>query len=331
MTNLKDNAAAPPRTTIRIPTASGDELEAWLYLPEGDGPHPAVVMAHGIGGIKAGGLAPFAERFREEGFVAIAFDYRNFGGSGGKPREVLSVPRQRADYSTVIGWAVEQRYIDPRQIIAWGTSFAGMHIVELAVSDTRLAAAIAQSPLTDGLAAAMMSTLKNGSRIFALALLDRFGSLFGRQPIYIPGHGMPGDLSIGATPDGPFGEKLMTPKDGTIWHDRVAARSLLSFSWRRPVRRAAFVRIPFLLVVPEADAIAPVPAALEVARRAPGAELFRSGGGHYDVYEGGASFTDVLRTEVDFLHRHAKTAAQKASRDSKVRCSGSAFARNACC
>jgi dienelactone hydrolase len=105
-------------------------------------PTPAVVMAHGIGGIKAGGLAPFAERFREEGFAAIAFDYRNFGGSGGQPREVLSVPRQRADYSTVIGWAGKQPYIDTHQIIAWGTSFAGMHIVELAVSDTRLAAAV---------------------------------------------------------------------------------------------------------------------------------------------------------------------------------------------
>ena len=196
-------------------------------------------------------------------------------------------------------------------MLAWGTSFAGMHIVELAISDTRLAAAVAQAPLTDGLAAAMMSPLKNGSRLFGLALLDRVGSLFGRQPIYIPGHGRPGDLSIGATPDGPFGEKLMTPKDGTRWHDRVAARSLLSFSWRRPVRRAASVRVPFLLVVPEADAIAPVPAALEVARRAPGAELFRSGGGHYDVYEGGASFTDVLRTEIDFLHRHAKVATRK--------------------
>jgi len=105
----------------------------------------------------------------------------------------------------------------------------------------------------------------------------------------------------------------MTPKDGTLWHDRVAARSLLSFFWRRPVRRAASVRVPFPLVVPEADTIAPVPAALEVARRAPEAELFRSSGGHYDVYEGGASFSDVLRTEVNFLHRHAKTAAQKAS------------------
>jgi uncharacterized protein len=306
------NNSSAKRITVKIPTASGDAIEAWVYLPEGSGPHPAVLMAHGIGGIKAGGLSPFAERFREEGFAAIAFDYRNFGGSGGQPREALSVPRQRADYSTVIGWAVEQPYIDARQIIAWGTSFAGMHVLELAVSDTRLAAAVAQAPLTDGLAAAMMSPLKNGIRLFGLALLDRLGSLFGRQPIYIPGHGRPGELSIGATPDGPFGEKLMTPKDGTLWHDRVAARSLLSFSWR-PVRRAASVRVPFLLVVPEADSIAPVPAALEVARTAPGAELFRSVGGHYDVYEGGAGFAEVLRTEVDFLHRHAKTAAQNVS------------------
>ena len=307
------NNSSAKRITVRIPTSSGDAIEAWVYRPEGSGPHPAVVMAHGIGGIKAGGLAPFAERFRKEGFAAIAFDYRNFGGSAGQPREVLSVPRQRADYSTVIGWAVEQPYIDPRQIIVWGTSFAGMHVLELAVSDNRLAAAVAQAPLTDGLAAAMMSKPKNGTQLFGLALLDRVGSLFGRQPIYIPGHGRPGDLSIGATPDGPFGEKLMTPKDGTPWHDRVAARSLLSFSWRRPVRRATSVRVPLLLVVPEADSIAPVPAALEVARKAPGAELFRSAGGHYDVYEGGASFADVLRTEVDFLHRHVKTAAQKLS------------------
>ena len=108
MTMTIPNNSSAKRVTVQIPTSSGDAIEAWVYLPEGSGLHPAVVMAHGIGGIKAGGLAPFAERFREEGFAAIAFDYRNFGGSGGQPREVLSVPRQRADYSTVIGWAVEQ-------------------------------------------------------------------------------------------------------------------------------------------------------------------------------------------------------------------------------
>jgi hypothetical protein len=210
MTNATDSS--PKRMTVQIPTASSDAIEAWVHLPEGRGPHPAVVMAHGIGGIKAGGLSLFAERFRQEGFAAIAFDYRNFGGSGGQPREVLSVPRQRADYSTVIGWAAEQPFIDPRQIIVSGPSFAGMHVVELAVSDTRVLAAVAQAPLTDGLAA-MMAPLGNGIRLFGLALLDRLGFLFGRQPIYIPGHGRPGDLSIGATPDGPFGEKLASSEE----------------------------------------------------------------------------------------------------------------------
>jgi hypothetical protein len=46
------DTAAAARTTVRIPTASGDEIEAWVYRPEGDGPHPAVVMAHGFAGIK---------------------------------------------------------------------------------------------------------------------------------------------------------------------------------------------------------------------------------------------------------------------------------------
>src|SRR5712675_517974 len=158
------------RTTVRIPTASGDDIEAWLYLPEGPGPHPAVVMAHGIGAIKAGGLAPFAERFRQEGFAAVVFDYRQWGGSAGQPREVLSFPRQREDYSTVIGWAAAQPGIDARRIFAWGTSFAGMYIVELAASDARLAGAIAQSPLVDGLAAAMMVPPARSLRLLALAV-----------------------------------------------------------------------------------------------------------------------------------------------------------------
>src|SRR5258708_2294845 len=136
----------PARTTVRIPTASGDELEAWLYLPEGPGPHPAVVMAHGIGAIKAGGLAPFAERFRREGFAAVVFDYRHWGGSDGQPREVLSFPRQREDYRTVIGWATAHPDIDARRVFAGGTSFSGMYIVALPAADSRPAGAIGQPP-----------------------------------------------------------------------------------------------------------------------------------------------------------------------------------------
>ena len=37
-------------------------------------------------------------------------------------------------------------------------------------------------------------------------------------------------------------------------------------------------------------------------------EVHRSHGGHYDVYQGGESFNDVIQVELEFLHRHAKKA-----------------------
>jgi dienelactone hydrolase len=71
------------RTTVGIPTPSGFDIEAWFYQPEGQGPFPAVVMGHGLGAVKVGGLASFAERFCREGFAAVVIDYRQWGGSRG--------------------------------------------------------------------------------------------------------------------------------------------------------------------------------------------------------------------------------------------------------
>jgi pimeloyl-ACP methyl ester carboxylesterase len=78
----------------------------------------------------------------------------------------------------------------------------------------------------------------------------------------------------------------MTPRDGTEWHNRVAARSLLSFSWRRPVRQASRIRCPILLIVAEHDTMAPTGPAVHVAETAPRGQLYRSRGGHYDVLSG---------------------------------------------
>jgi hypothetical protein len=75
------------RTTVRIPTPSGERIEAGYYQPDGVGPFLAVVMGHGMGAVKAGGLQPFAERFSREGFAVVAIDYRQWGGSTGQPRD----------------------------------------------------------------------------------------------------------------------------------------------------------------------------------------------------------------------------------------------------
>jgi hypothetical protein len=59
------------------------------------------------------------------------------------------------------------------------------------------------------------------------------------------------------------------------------------------------------MIVAETDTIAPIGPALRVADRAPKSQLYRSRGGHYGAYKGGEDHDNVVRVEVEFLHRHA--------------------------
>jgi uncharacterized protein len=292
------------RSHIRIPARHGEEIDAWLYLPDGPGPHPVVVMAHGIGGVKAAGLAPFAEWFADGGFAALVFDYRHWGDSTGEPRQLLSIRRQLADYRTAIAWARLHDQLDSTRIFVWGTSFAGMHIVELAATEG-LAGAIAQCPLVDGLAGVAKIPLSRGLRLTAHTLVDLFGSVAGRAPHYLQVSVPPGHFGLIATEDAMAGHARLNPSDGS-WPNDITARSVLDVTMHRPVRRAHRAHCPLLMVVAERDTMAPTGPALRVAARAPRGELYRSRGGHYDVYAGGLDHQNVLRVELEFLRRHAR-------------------------
>jgi uncharacterized protein len=296
------------RQELRIPTKWGDELDAWLYLPDGARPHPTVVMAHGIGGVKAAGLAPFAEYFAAHGFAAVVFDYRHWGRSTGMPRELLSVKKELADYRTALAWARAHPAVDEDRVFVWGTSFAGMHIVELAASEPYLAGAIAQCPLVDGLAGVTNINLTRASRLTVDAVADLIGSKFGLAPRYLPVSVAAGELGIIATDDALVGLTRLSPTDEP-WPNRITARSILDITTHRPVRRARRARCPLLMVVAEKDTMAPIRPAIQVAARAPLGELYRSRGGHYDVYAGGLDHANVLHVELGFLQRHARTAA----------------------
>jgi uncharacterized protein len=63
---------------VRIPAEGGIELAAWLFLPEGDGLHPAITMAHGFAGTKEHGLERFARAFAAAGLVVLLHDHRKF-------------------------------------------------------------------------------------------------------------------------------------------------------------------------------------------------------------------------------------------------------------
>ena len=125
--------------------SDGERCAAWLYLPAEEGPHPAVVMAHGFAGTREARLWAYPERFQAAGFAALVFDYRYFGDSTGESRQLLSIRHQLEDWRNAIAFVRTHEQIDPDRVALWGTSFSGGHVVGLPADDPRTAAVIAQT------------------------------------------------------------------------------------------------------------------------------------------------------------------------------------------
>ena len=109
---------------VRVPAEGRIELGAWLFLPEGDGIHPAITMAHGFAGTREHGLERFAQAFAAAGFVVLVHDHRNFGTSGGDLRGDVDPWLQIRDWRRAISYLEARPEVDPTRIGLWGTSYA---------------------------------------------------------------------------------------------------------------------------------------------------------------------------------------------------------------
>lgn len=89
----------------------GVKCAAWLYLPanHSQGPVPAVVIGHGLGGVREWRLDNFAQAFRAAGYACLVFDYRGFGESDGAPRQVVEPEMLLEDWRAAISTLVLAR------------------------------------------------------------------------------------------------------------------------------------------------------------------------------------------------------------------------------
>src|SRR5712692_8798286 len=151
--------------------SQGVHCAAWLYRPDGEGPHPCVILGHGFGGIRQMRLDDYASCFAQAGLAALVFDYRHFGASEGEPRQLLDIKSQLADWTAAISYARALDGIDAERIALWGTSFSGGHVIETAERDKHVAAVVAQVPFVDGFAI-MRSDILANIRLLAAWMKD---------------------------------------------------------------------------------------------------------------------------------------------------------------
>jgi pimeloyl-ACP methyl ester carboxylesterase len=306
-------------------SSQGVRCAAWLYTPEGAGPHPIAVLAHGFGGVRTARLWAFAERFAAAGVAALVFDYRHFGSSGGQPRQLLDIDLQLEDWRAAIACARALDGIDRDRVALWGSSFSGGHVAVLAAEDHGVAAAVSQGAFLDGLWVLRVAGPRNALRLTVAGIRDEAGRLFGRPAYMIPIVGPPGSVAAINSPGAEQGYRALFPQ-GAEFRNEVAARIGLRIASYRPIRHAAAITCPWLVCVVDGDVVTPPQPALKAAGLAPRGEARRYEGAHFEIYVG-ELFERIAADQIEFLGRHLLRTrrfgpAQGAPRSPSVRSPG---------
>ena len=176
--------------------ADGLVLRGWLRLPNGEGPHPLVILAHGLGGLKEWTIPDVANALTDVGIAAMAFDYRNFGDSDGLPREEVDHCGRIEDWQSAISYGTTLSEIDQERIGIWGTSLGGRDVLAVAAIDRRVRCVVSQVPLIrwNPLFAALLAHFGTDLKRYYKELADdRHNRVLGKEPRYISFENPDGD------------------------------------------------------------------------------------------------------------------------------------------
>jgi uncharacterized protein len=279
----------------------------YLFLPESqagtDERRPVVILAHGFSGTMDR-LVPYAERFAASGIVALVFDYRGFGESGGEPRQVVDLPRQHQDLRAAVAWVRGRDDLDPDRVALWGNSLGGAHVISVAADAPR---SLPWSPRSfNGFPRRVEGrSTAAGLRLFGAIVWDSIKGRLHLEPFYIPMVGKPGELAVTATEEADRHIQTLTGGNvTTLWKNQVAPRGLLQMLRYRPAVDAARLQAPLLVCAAEQDRETPVETARALAHAAPGGVLRVYPGTHFDFYTDPAIRDRALADQLGFLHEH---------------------------
>jgi alpha-beta hydrolase superfamily lysophospholipase len=283
------------RKDVVFPSGA-DSCAAWLYAATGretEAEAPVVVMAHGLSGTRRDRLGPFAERFAAAGLIALVFDHRGFGDSGGET-DLFDPALQLEDWRAAVSFARSLPGVDASRVATFGSSMGGGNALAAAAADPGVAAAISQVPFLDIVRQAHRSSPFVTARMLAAAA--RGG--------HLPAVGQPNEPALINAPGGEEGwRRVVSTGEDSRWRNRVSARWLLAAPYR-PARHAAKLHCPWLVCVGKSDRVARPGPAIAAAKRAPKGELRTYPGvDHFDIYDGPAHEA-VVADEIEFLRRH---------------------------
>ncbi|MES2097736.1 MAG: alpha/beta fold hydrolase [Pseudomonadota bacterium] len=135
----------PPRMEVLHIPSGKVKINGVAYIPSGPGPHPVVVLCHGLPGNEKN--LDLAQALRRAGWTVVTFNYR---GSWGSPGE-YSFANDLADVDAVLAYLRTPESVvalgsDPKRMVLMGHSLGGWATLLTAAHDRGLIGAVAFSP-----------------------------------------------------------------------------------------------------------------------------------------------------------------------------------------
>jgi uncharacterized protein len=141
------DAAFPPGLAEVSFDSGGDRLNGHIYLANGAGPHPTVILLHGFPGNEKN--LDLAQALRRDGFNVLFFHYRGAWGSEGVYSFTHLIEDVGAAASFLRAKAADYR-VDTAKLITLGHSMGGFAALQGAARDPAIACTGAIAPANLG-------------------------------------------------------------------------------------------------------------------------------------------------------------------------------------
>jgi uncharacterized protein len=289
--------------TARVSFMSrGTRCAAWLTLPEGPGPHPGLVLAHGLGATHGMLLSQYEQHFAQSGVATLAFDYRYTGESDGEPRQQFSMRAHRQDVASACDYLRRHDSIDAARLGLWGTSLGALHVLHVAAHGVEVAAVVVQCPIVHGPGTLRRSGILSVLRLTPAIAADALRRVLRAGRTYVPIVGRPGGLAA-VTVAGALDGWYSTVPPGCTFDNRMAAMDVLGIAPSSAKRGAAKVKAPLLICVSRRETLMDPRHAEDVAAAAPRGVVRHYDGDHFQIYHP-PLLSALLADQTTFLQEH---------------------------
>jgi fermentation-respiration switch protein FrsA (DUF1100 family) len=139
-TKTKESLKANTMETIKF-TSEGVNLTGNIFYPknyEEGKQYPAIIVSGSWTTVKEQMAGLYAKKLAENGFITLAFDFRNFGESEGEPRFYESPAMKKVDIQNAVTYLQSLSEVDKDEIGAFGVCAGAMYTLMAASEDDRI-------------------------------------------------------------------------------------------------------------------------------------------------------------------------------------------------